>query len=225
MANYFYSTVKILFDIYAPAYYTKRHSTDKPWFTDRFRMFIRQKQYAFCTGNIVKFRKLCNTVQRLAKKLCNQFYSRQISSLRVSEPHTWWKSIKQFIGLATSSDHGELEQMANSLYDGDLGTMANNINHFFQSVVTYILPLSNLLNSSITLSSSDHCDKFVIEPWQAERKLDAIKTHKAYGPHEILNWFLKEMSAEPICTISMPLSSKVMFLTYVKQARFYRRAG
>jgi len=60
--------------------------------------------------------------------------------------------------LVAVTERGELEQMASSLYDGDLDTMANDINHFFQSVASDLLPLSNLANSCITSSSSGHCE-------------------------------------------------------------------
>lgn len=205
MTDYFYNTVKTLFDAYAPVCYVKRHSTDKPWVTDKFRLQIRQRQFAFRTGDMVKFKKLRNAVQRLAKKLRSQYYNKQMKSLRNSDPHRWWKNTKQFVGLAGNSSHGELKQLANSLYDGDMERMTNDINNFFLSVASDIPPLQSDSSVFCNISqNNDYEDSFIIEPWQVERKLAAIKTHKAAGPDNIPNWFIKEMSpfiADPICAI------------------------
>ena len=69
MTNCFYDTINALFDEYLPICIFKRHSSDKPWVTDRFRSLIKRWQYAFRTGNSNDYNKYRNASGRLAKKL------------------------------------------------------------------------------------------------------------------------------------------------------------
>ena len=48
---YFNNCVIALLDFYLPVHYVKHHSTDKPWITDQFRRLIRQRQYAWTSGD------------------------------------------------------------------------------------------------------------------------------------------------------------------------------
>ena len=75
MLTYFYNTVKTLYDAYLPVCSFKRHSSDKPWVTDRFRMLIRCRQFAFQTGNMSEYKKYRNAAQRLGKKLRTRYYN------------------------------------------------------------------------------------------------------------------------------------------------------
>jgi len=68
MLTYFYNTVKRLHDAYLPVCNFKRHSSDKPWVTERFRLLIRRRQFAFQTGNTTEYKKYSNAAQRLGNK-------------------------------------------------------------------------------------------------------------------------------------------------------------
>jgi hypothetical protein len=61
------------------------------------------------------------------------------------------------------------------------------------------------LDLSLVPAALDVCpDQFIIEPFQVERKLSAINSHKSNGPDELPNWVLCNFSrwlAEPICAI------------------------
>jgi len=52
MLTCFYNTVLTLYSAYVPVCSFKRHSSDKPWVTDRFRRLIRCRQFAFQTCNM-----------------------------------------------------------------------------------------------------------------------------------------------------------------------------
>ena len=108
--------------------------SDKPWVTDRFRSLIKRRQYAFRTGNSNDYNKYRNASQRFAKTLRTEFYNRQISKLRQSSPRKWWRSVKQFVGLARSNDSDDLIGLSNEIYDSDSDKMASDINDFFHSV-------------------------------------------------------------------------------------------
>jgi len=203
MTNCFYDTINALFDEYLPICKFKRHSSDKPWITDRFRSLIKRRQYAFRTGNSNDYNKYRNASQRLAKKLRTEYYNRQISKLRQSSHRKWWRNVKQFVGLARSNDSDDLIGLANELYDSDSDKMASDINDFFHSVLGDIPPSldDDILNA---LDINDYEDTFIIYPWQVEQKLSNICSYKAAGPDGLPNWFLKEMApfvVEPICAV------------------------
>ena len=194
MVTHFYNTVKTVYDAYLPVCNFKRHSSDKPWVTDRFRLLIRCRQFAYQTGNMTAFRKYRNAAQRLGKKLRQQYYNKQVSRLRQSDPRKWWKNVKQFIGPTCNGDRNEVEGMARDLYDGDVDRMAEDINHFFVNIASDIPPLcGDILMSFNTAEhdgdTDDHCefDKFVMYPWEVELKLSKICTYKAPGPDELPN--------------------------------------
>ena len=211
MLTYFYNTVKTVYDAYLPVCSFKRHSSDKPWVTDKFRLLIRRRQFAFQTGNMTAYRKYRNEAQRLGKKLRQQYYNKQVSRLRQSDPRKWWKNVKQFVGPTRKGDSNELEGMARDLYDGDVDKMAEDINHSFMNVASDISPLCDDFLTSLNTTehdndTDDYCetDKFVIYPWEVELKLSNICTYKASGPDELPNWLLKEMApflADPVCAI------------------------
>ena len=108
--------------------------------------------------------------------------------------------VKELIGQ--SGQLSQLANLANHLTDGNIVTLAENINSFFHSISSDLNPLDiehffNLPDNDILL------DDLVIEPFSVERKL-AINTHKSPGPDGISNWFLRDFSvllAEPICCI------------------------
>jgi len=93
MLTYFYNTVLTLYCAYAPVCSFKRHLSDKPWVTDRFRQLIRCRQFAFQTGNMTAYKKYRNAAHRLGKKLRQQYYNKQVSRLRQSSfnisSHSW----------------------------------------------------------------------------------------------------------------------------------------
>ena len=51
-----------------------RHTGDKPWITDGYRLLIRKRQRAHMRGDIVEARSLRNQVNRATAKLKFEFY-------------------------------------------------------------------------------------------------------------------------------------------------------
>ena len=52
-----------------------RHTGDKPWITDQFRLLIRKRQRAYImSGDMVTYRPLRNQVNRAAVRLEYKFY-------------------------------------------------------------------------------------------------------------------------------------------------------
>ena len=129
MLTHFYNTVKTLYDACLPVCSFKRHSSDKPWVADRFRMLIKCRQFACQTGNMSEYNKYRNAAQRLSKKLHTRYYNNQVSRLCQSDPGKWCKNVKQFAGILSKGDRNELEGMARDLYDGDIDRMAEDVNN------------------------------------------------------------------------------------------------
>ena len=84
MLAYFMDMLNAMLDYYMPLCPFKRHSSDKPWVTDRFRQLIRCRQFAFRTGNRVQYKWYRNAVQREAKPLRQQYYDHKIKQLRTT---------------------------------------------------------------------------------------------------------------------------------------------
>jgi len=96
MLQYFYSTILSMLDTYLPLVQSVCYSTDKPWVTKQFRQLIRSRQFAFCTGDSTRYRKLRNKAQRLAKKLQSEYYERKVDHLAKSSSRSWWQKQDSF---------------------------------------------------------------------------------------------------------------------------------
>jgi len=201
MLTHFYEVATEFVDYYLPKCPFKRHTSDKPWVNDKFRQLIRCRQYAYQTGDVVKYRRLRNAVQRLARQLRSRYYTRNVEQLRSSDPHKWWQNVKRFIGNKSSTHH-PLSALANSDYSGDFQRLAADINNTFANISSDLTPLNNSYLQK--LHEEDYNADFIIDPHEVHQKLTQIKVHKSAGPDAIPNWVLKEMApfiAEPICAI------------------------
>jgi len=202
MLAYFYEVATVLMDYYLPKCPFKRHTSDKPWVTDKFRQLIRRRQHAYQTRDVTNYRRLRNTVQRLARQLRSQYYTRNVKQLRSSDPHKWWQNVKRFLGNNSSSSHHPLSALANSDFSGDFQRLAADINDEFANVSSDLTPLSHSILQQ--LHEDDYAADFVIEPFEVYQKLIRINVHKSPGPDAIPNWILKDLApfvAEPICAI------------------------
>jgi hypothetical protein len=197
---YFNSSVIALLDFYLPVHQVKRHSSDKPWITDQFRRLIRQRQYAWTSSNRSKYNKLRNKINRLSKKLRQQFYSKSIQGLRDSSPHEWWRETKKLTGQRSSKS--ELLPLINSVASGDAQLLADLINSSLQQVSNDLTPLP-----AVYLTETNDVPaygEYVVQPLEVFNKLSRIKVRKSPGPDDIPNWFLRDFAfaiSEPICHI------------------------
>ena len=78
----FYQTViDKLNEICFPSKVVTRHTGDKPWITDGYRLLIRKRQRAHMRGDIVEARSLRNKVNRATAKLKFEFYHTRIEAM------------------------------------------------------------------------------------------------------------------------------------------------
>jgi len=200
MASYFYNTVTGLIDCHLPFISVKRHTTDKPWVTDKFRQLIRCRQHALKNGQIARYKSYRNRVNRMTGQLRQKFYSRKMKGLRNRDPHNWWRNVKQVTGLDKKSSHQPLLALANQLHDGNMQDLADDINVFFQQVAADLSPL----DTNTTLPQSEMSDEFIIDQAAVERKLSQINVYKSPGPDGLPNWILRDFCTElagPVCAI------------------------
>ena len=195
MLSLFYDTVVSLLNKYLPARLSSRHTSEKPWVSDRFKDLIRQRQSAWKNQDMVKYRALRNLVQRTANKLRSKYYNRCVKSLRNAGPRQWWSAVKRITGQSR-------QQPLNCLSpDGNMQQLAADINSFFHSVSANLVPLDP---SSLPAVEDVSVEQFIIEPYQVERKLALLRAHKACGPDNVPNWFWRDFSvwlAQPLCAI------------------------
>ena len=140
MTQTFYSTVTGLIDYYLPLMTVKRHTTDKPWVTDQFRLLIRCHQNALRNGQVARYTVYRNRVQRMSKILSRKYYARKIEGLRSSNPRNWWRSVKLIMGRKTNTTR-PMTSFANQLHDGDMHALADSVNRFFFTEWPLILAL------------------------------------------------------------------------------------
>ena len=200
MVTQFYNTVTGLVDTYLPMLTVKRHSSDKPWVTDRYRRLIRCRQNALRNGQHARYKSLRNQVQRLTKQLRRKFYARKMEGLRNSNSRKWWQSVKQITGIPAKSSQ-PLTGLANHVCDGNLQTLASQVNEFFQQVAADLQPLA----ADAAPPQADFIPaEFIIDQEDVENKLSRINVYKAPGPDGIPNWVLRDFCpylSGPVCAI------------------------
>ena len=96
---YYQTMIDSLMEMCFPYKVVTRHSADKPWVTDGFRLLVRKRQRAHMSGNFVQEKILRNKVNRAATKLRYDFYQKHVTALSDTGSHDWWKSMKKLMGI------------------------------------------------------------------------------------------------------------------------------
>ena len=89
---YYQTVIDKLIEICFPSKVVIRHTGDKPWITDGYRLLIRKRQRAHMRGGILEARSLCNQVNRATVKLKFEFYHTLIEAMHESGSQNWWKN-------------------------------------------------------------------------------------------------------------------------------------
>ena len=197
MTSYFYATVTSLVNMYLPERIVIRHTTNKPWVTDDFCRLVRQRQYAWTSGDMAKYRALRNRVNRLSITLRKRFCLKRIQNLRRCNANNWWRETKRLTGQSNKSD---LAGLAASQCDGDLQQLSEIINSSLRQVSADLRPLK----TNQILPCQNVPSQFIIFPEEVYSRLTRINMRKAPGPDGLPNWILKEFAftlADPICSI------------------------
>ena len=137
----------------------------------------------------------------MSGQLRQKFYNRKMKGLRNGDPRNWWRNVKKVTGLDKKKMHQPLFGLAKQLHDGDMQSLADEINVFFQQVAADLSPLDT--NTSLP-QPEVLPDEFVIEETSVERKLSRINIFKLPGPGRLPNWILHDFCSElagPVCAI------------------------
>jgi hypothetical protein len=180
-----------------PVVKTQVNNNDMPWVTDRFRYFIKRRQFHFKSGNDTLYRFYRNKVNRERKRLKQQFVNTTLSTLKGKSSKNWWDLIKSITGKNTKVNH--LQRLANSLFDGDIQKLSNEINLSFQNVSSHLAPLHSCHATDFIVPN-----EYIISVEEVEKQLSKINIKKSPGPDGIPSWLLKEACHElaaPICAI------------------------
>jgi hypothetical protein len=191
-----------LFETHFPLKTVQRHSRDKPWVTDYFRLLIRQRQYALKSGNLGRYRELRNKVNRLSKTLEKTFYSKKVEHLRLSNCRDWWKHMKDILGLKSSSTK-PLQSLAMTTSQGDMDNFVDKVNQFFHSVSSHLEPLSSD-NRYLSLDCSVP-DEYIVSVGDMEKRLLSLNTKKSSGPDGLPVWIFHDFAhvlAGPLASIA-----------------------
>ena len=141
-----------LITIYLPLRTVKRHTTDKPWVTDKFRRLIYGVvMNALTSGDTASIQAAEKSSSiRLTRQLRQKYYEKKVTvkGLRNSNPHNWSRAdVKQITGLKPRSTE-PLVGLVQRLHGGDMHALAGHINKFFQQVAADLHPLSDSASSS-----------------------------------------------------------------------------
>ena len=99
---YYQTMIDCLMKICFPYKVVTRHSADKPWVTDGFRLLVCKRQRAHMSGHFAQEKILRNKVNRAATKLRYDLYQKHVTALRDTGSHDWWKSMKKLMGIETN---------------------------------------------------------------------------------------------------------------------------
>ena len=82
---YYQTVIDKLIELCFPSMVVTRHTGDKPWVTDGYRLLIRKRQHAHMRGDIIEARSLRNQVNRATAKLKFEFYQTRIEAMHESK--------------------------------------------------------------------------------------------------------------------------------------------
>ena len=133
---YYQTVIDKLIEICFPSKVVTRHTCDKPWITDGYRLLIRKRQRAHMRGDRVEARSLRNQVNRATAKPKFEFYHTRIEAIHESGTHNWWKIWKTLMGKRNQTN--QTYSLANKTTDGNVELLASKMNDFVISVIEHL---------------------------------------------------------------------------------------
>ncbi len=123
------------------------------------------------------FRYYRNKVKRTGQTLRSDFLKLSIEGVKRGDKK-WWNITKQLSGL--KMDDNNLQSMANTITNGDMGQVANKINQTFKSISEDLAPLVNAQPQQYDIP-----DEYIVNVDDVERRLMKVLINKAFGPDYI----------------------------------------
>ena len=177
---YYQRVIDTLIEICFPSKVLKRHTDDKPWITDGYRLLIRKRQRAHMRGDMVEARSLRNQVNRAKAKQKFESYHTRIEAMHESGTNKyWWKNMKKLMGKKTT-DKLNVQSIVNKTTDGNVELLASKMNDVFLSISEH-LPRLDRNNEAFDVDDQLP-DEYVIDLTTTLQSLRQVKTNKATGP-------------------------------------------
>ena len=195
--EFFHEHITNILEMIVPVKTTSKLNNEKPWITPEFRSLIKKRQAARIKGDTYTYNKLRNEINRKRKSLRRNFYQKTIDQLEESDSKSWWKTVKQLLGLKTQNS--ALQRLAIDSFGGNCTLLANAINNAFVEVSADLEPLE-----PPTYNTQPVPAKYILSVHEVEKQLMAVKVSKAAGPDQIPNWILHDLAGiigKPLCAI------------------------
>ena len=101
---YYQTVIDKLIELFLPSKVVTRHTGDKPWITDGYRLLIRNRQRAHMRGDMGEARSLRNQVNRATARKKFEFYHTRIEAMHESGTTNWWENMKTLMGKKTPTN-------------------------------------------------------------------------------------------------------------------------
>ena len=175
-------------DRYIPQRTIKVHQTDRPWMTNKLKIWIRKRQIAFQRHgkNSAIYKHLRNKIQREIKAAKSHYYKHKVAELGQTNPRKWWKQIKSLMGQ-------DIQQEWHYQFlddNGNVKILADRVLDFFLSITEKFSPLSPLYPTQFLPN------EFLVSEAEVYRSLSSLQVAKSVGPDELPNKVLKEFATE-----------------------------
>ena len=185
---YYQTVIDKLIELCFPSKVVTRHTGDKPWITDGYRLLIQKRQRVHMRGDISEARSLRNQVNRATAKLKFEVYQTCIEAMHESGSKHWWENMNKLMGQKTT-DTSNVQSLANKTTDVNVELLASKMNDFFVSVSEH-LPRLDRNNEAFDVDGQLP-NEYVIDLATTLQALRKVKTNKATGPDNVPAWILK----------------------------------
>ena len=168
------------------------------WITPYIKQFIRDRQRAFHSGNMRRWRIYRNKVKFEISIRKKNVYGDKTKKLPKNDCKRWWSIVNKLSGRKTKKSNICLHRDGKILSDNDLVTTLNS----YFTLVNADIPSLDLACIQAYLPSSESTP--TIYPYQVCKKLSNLNSFKACGPDNIPSRILEEFAhvfAEPVTTI------------------------
>ena len=165
----------------------RAHPSDKPWMTPRIKHEIKARQKAFTSGDIPRYKLLCDKVTSLVSNAKNNYYQLKAEGTRETNPAKWCKTIFE---LAAANDCNSQPPA------DDAADLAERLQQSFTK------PWQNANPTEIPdVGEIEHLLKNDTSPplpsiGQIKATLKHLNPRKATGSDEIPSWLLKRYNEE-----------------------------
>ncbi len=188
---------------YAPTTTVILKNNDKPWLTADFKSCVDDRNLAFSSGDIVRYKKLRNKVNRLRCELRAWFFKTRLNNLKKDNNRKWWSEIKGLCGFV-NKERGDFSGVNIPGTVVSEQFIADYVNKLLIDVTHNVPALDNVAVVETGGTISQCPDAFVVTEFEVYNVLSRLNTHKASLYDIVDNGLLRALAAclsTPICAL------------------------